>query len=95
MCDASSFVIGAALLESHNGTNKMILISANSCLFTQAELRLSTLMRACTAIIHTLTEYEFRCFDQNIQQFCLQTTNLFYFFLPKNQIQTIEFIDFN
>ena len=37
----------------------MNLISANSCLFTQAELRLSTLMRECTAIIYTLTEYEF------------------------------------
>ena len=37
----------------------MNLISANSNLFTQAELRLSTLMRECTAIIYTLTEYEF------------------------------------
>ena len=37
----------------------MNLISANSCLFTQAELRLSTLMREYTAIIYTLTEYEF------------------------------------
>ena len=37
----------------------MNLISANSRLFTQAELRLSNLMRECTAIIQTLTEYEF------------------------------------
>ena len=37
----------------------MNLISANSRLFTQAELRLSTLMRECTAIIYTLTQYEF------------------------------------
>ena len=37
----------------------MNLISANSRLFTQAERRLSTLMRLCTAIIHTLTKYEF------------------------------------
>ena len=59
MCDASKFGIGAALLLSHSGTNKMNLISANSQLFTQAELRLSTLMRECTAIIYTLTEYEF------------------------------------
>ena len=59
MCDASNFGIGAALLQSHNGTNKMNLISANFRLFTQAELRLSTLMRECTAIIHTLTESEF------------------------------------
>ena len=59
MCDASNFGIGAALLQSHSGTNKMNLISANSRLFTQAELRLSTLIRECTAIIYTLTEYEF------------------------------------
>ena len=59
MCDASNFGIGAALLQSHSGTNKMNLISVNSRLFTQAELRLSTLMRECTAIKYTLTEYEF------------------------------------
>ena len=58
MCDASNFGIGAALLQSHSGTNKMNLISANSRLFTQAKLRLSTLMRECTAIIYALTEYE-------------------------------------
>ena len=59
MCDASNFGIGAALLQSHSGTNKMNLLSVNSGLFTQAELRLSTLMRECTALIYTLTEYEF------------------------------------
>ena len=59
MCDASIFGIRAALLQSHSGTNKMNLISENSRLFTQAKLRLSTLMRECTAIIYTLTEYEF------------------------------------
>ena len=59
MCDASNFGIGAALLQSHNGTTKMKLFSANSRLFTQAELRLSTLMRECTAITYTFTEYEF------------------------------------
>ena len=48
MCDVSSFGIGAAILQSHSGTNKMNLISANSRLFTQAELRLFTLMRECT-----------------------------------------------
>ena len=55
MCDASKFGVGAALLQSHSGTNKLNLISPNSRLFTQAELRLSTLMRECTAIIYTLT----------------------------------------
>ena len=59
MRDASNFGIGAALLQSYSGTIKMNLISANSRLFTQAELRLSTLMRECTARIYTLTEYEF------------------------------------
>ena len=34
MCDASNFGIGAVLLQSHNGTNKMNLISANSRIFT-------------------------------------------------------------
>ena len=37
----------------------MNFISANSQLFTQAELRLSTLMRECTSIIYTLIKYEF------------------------------------
>ena len=59
MCDASNFGIGAALLQSYSGTNKMNLTSAKSRFFTQAELRLSTLMRECTALIYTLTEYEF------------------------------------
>ena len=56
LCDASNFGIGVALLQSHIGTNKMNLISANSRLFTKTELRLSTF---CTAIIYTLTEKEF------------------------------------
>ena len=58
MCDAPNFGIGAALLQSQKGTNKMNRISANSRLNLQAELRLSTLMRECTAIIYTLREYE-------------------------------------
>ena len=53
------FQIGAALLKSHSGTNKMNLVSANSRLLTQAQLRLCTLMSECTAIRYTLTEYEF------------------------------------
>ena len=59
MCDASNFGIGAALLQSHKGTNKKNPISANSRLFTHSELRLSTLKREWTAIIYTLTVYEF------------------------------------
>ena len=59
ICDASVFGIGSALLQSHSGTNEMKLTSANSRLFTQAELRFSTLMRECTAIIYTHKEYDF------------------------------------
>ena len=93
MCDASNFGIGAALLQSHSGTNKMNLTSANSRLFTQAELRFSTLMRECTAVIYTLTEYEFLILGS--KQFYSQITNQLYFSLHKSQIQIIEFIDFN
>ena len=51
--------MGAALIHSQNGLNKMNLISAKSRLFTQAEIRVSSLLRECTAITNTLTEYEF------------------------------------
>ena len=78
MCDSSIFGIGAALLQSHNGTKKN-LRSANSRLFQQAELRLSTLMRECTAIIHTLTEYEFLILGSKHPTVFLQTINLSYF----------------
>ena len=85
MCDASNFDIGAALLQSHKGTNKMNLISATSRLFTQAELRLSTFMRGCTAIIHTLTEYEILILGSKHPTvlFTDQTINLSYFFKTK------------
>ena len=59
MCDASTFGILAALLQSHNVRNKMNLTSFMSRLITQAVVRLSTLMKECIAIIYTLTEYEF------------------------------------
>ena len=95
MCDASNFGIGAALLQSHNGTNEMNLISASSRLFTQAELRLSTLMRECTAIKYNLTEYEFLILGSKQPTLLLTDHNPIIFFLNKNQIQTIEFIDFN
>ena len=94
MCDASNFGIGAALLQSHNGTNKMNLISANSRLFTQAELRLSTLMRECTAIIYTLTEYEFLILGSK-HPTVLFTDHKPIIFLHKNLTQTTEFTDFN
>ena len=95
MCDASNFGIGAALLQSHNGTNKMNLISANSRLFTQAELRLSTLMRECTAIIYTLTEYEFLILGSKHPTVLFTDINQSSFSLHKNLTQTTEFTDFN
>ena len=58
MRDASNFGIGAAFLQSNYGTNKMNLISAKSRLFTQADFRLSTVMRECTIIVYTLIESE-------------------------------------
>ena len=57
--DASNTGIGAALLQQHPTENKMNLISANLRLFTPIEMRLSTLIRLCSAIIFALTEYEF------------------------------------
>ena len=57
--DASNTGIGAALLQQHPTEKKMRLISANSRLFTPIEMRLSTLIRECSAIIFALTEYEF------------------------------------
>ena len=83
MCDASNFGICATLLQSHNGTNKKNLNSANSRLFTQAELRHSALMRECTAIIYTLTEYEFLILGSKHQQFYSQIISLSFFILHK------------
>ena len=57
--DASNIGIGAALLQQHPTERKMKLASANSRLFTPIEMRLSTLIRECSAIIFALTEYEF------------------------------------
>ena len=37
----------------------MKFISVNSRSFTEAEIRLSTFMRECTAMIYTLTEFKF------------------------------------
>ena len=57
--DASNTAIGAALLQQHQTERKLKLVSANSRLFTTIEIRLSTLIRECSAIIFALTDYEF------------------------------------
>ena len=95
MCEASKFGIGAALLQSHSGTNKMNLISANSRLFTQAELLISTLMRECTAVIYTLTEYEFLILGSKHPTVLFTDHKPIILTLHKNQIQTIELTVFN
>ena len=91
MCDASNFGIGAALLQSHSGTNKMNLILANSRLFTQAELRLSTLMRDSTAIFYTLTECEFLILGSKHPTALFTDHKPIIFFSHKNQIQINRF----
>ena len=57
--DASNTGIGAALLQQHPTEKKIKLISVNCRLFTPIEMRLSTLIRECSAIIFALTECEF------------------------------------
>ena len=57
--DASNTGIGAALQQQHPTEKKMKLVSANSRLFTPIEMRLSTLIRECSAIIFARKEYEF------------------------------------
>ena len=91
MCDASSFGIGTGLLQSHNGTKKMNLISANSRLFTLAELRLSTLMRECTAIIYTLTEYEFLLLGSKQPTVLFTDHNSTNFLFTQNSIYRFQF----
>ena len=95
MCDASNFGIGAQLLQSHSGTNKMNLVSARSRLLTQAQLRLSTLIRECTAIRYTLTEYDFLILGSKHPTVLFTDHKPITFLFTQNQIQTIDFIDFN
>ena len=95
MGNASNFGIGAALLQSHSGINKMNLISASSRLFTQAELRLSTLMRESTALKYTLTEYEILILGSKHPTVLFTDHKSIIFFSHKNQIPTTEFIDFS
>ena len=59
LMDASNTGIGAALLQQHPTEKNMNLISANSRLLTPIEIRLSTLIKKCSAVIFALTEYEF------------------------------------
>ena len=58
LCDAFNYGIRAALLQK-NQFRKMELLSANARLFSTTALRLSTILRECSAIIYTLSEHEF------------------------------------
>ena len=59
LTDVSNTGKGAALLQRHPTENKMNLIPANSRLFTPIEMKISTLIRECSAKIVALTECEF------------------------------------
>ena len=58
LCDASKYGIAAALLQKFK-FGKMEIVSANSRLFSTTELRLSTILPDCSAIIYALSGYEF------------------------------------
>ena len=83
----------------------MNVFSKKSRLFTQADLRLSTLVRESTAITHTLSEHEFLFFgsehptvliiDHIFFLFFLYFQKQIFFLFSKNQIQITKFIDFN
>ena len=53
------FGIGAAIITITQWYKQNEPYISKFSIIPQAELRLSTLMRECTAIIYTLTEYEF------------------------------------
>ena len=59
LMDDSNTRIGANLLQQHPTKKNMNLISANSRLLTPIEIRLSTLIKKCSAVIFALTEYKF------------------------------------
>ena len=84
LTDASNTGIGAALLQQHPTEKKMN--SANSRFFTPIEMRLSSLIRECSAIIFALTEYEFLLTGSN-QPIVLFTDHkpVNYLFTQKNK----------
>ena len=90
MSSASKFGFGGLLLQSHLGTNKMNRLSENSKFFTQAEPRLSTLLREYTAIIYKLTEYEFLILESKYPTVLFTDHKTKFFCFHKNLILTIE-----
>ena len=86
LTDASITGIGAALLQEHPTEKKRKLISANSRLFTPIQMRPSTLIRECSAIIFALPEYEFLLTGSS-HQIVLFTDHkpIIYLFTQKNK----------
>ena len=66
LCNASNYGIGAALLQK-NQFGKMELVSAESHLFSTTELRLSTILRDCSAIIYAFQNTNSLFRDLNTQ----------------------------
>ena len=73
----------------------MNVFSKKSRLFTQADLRHSTLVRESTAITHTLSEHEFLFFGSEHPTVLITDQKHIFFLFSKNQIQITKFIDFN
>ena len=62
-----------------------MLISANSRLFLQAELRILTLIRGCRVIIYTLTKLEFLTLGSKHQTlFFTEHKPIIFLFTPKS-----------
>ena len=63
----------------------MKLVSENSLLFSSTELRLSTILRECSAIIYLLSEYEF-LIQRSKHPIILYTDHkpILFLFTPKN-----------
>ena len=77
LCDASNYVIGAALLQKYQ-CGKVELISANFRLLSAKELRLPTILRECFAIIYAFQFLNMNCLfkDHHTLLFYILTTNL-------------------
>ena len=70
------------------------LISANSKLLTQSELRLTTLTRQFKVIIYTLRDYEFLILESKHPTVLVTDHEPTIFFPRRTLIQIIEYRDF-
>ena len=72
----------------------MELVSAHSRLFSTTELRLSTILSECSAIIYALSEHEF-LIQGSKHPIILYTDDKPILFLFTQKKQITEFINFN